>query len=268
MPIDLAPNNPYGLTLRNPVLAAAGCFGYGVEYARTVDLTQLGAIVTRSTSLRPRRGSRPRVVETPAGVLLVSSWPNPGLEYVVRHHAPVWAAWETPVILSVIEDSPTDYARFAKELEWVEGIAGLELNLADAQAQAAAIVGATRAATQLPLLAKLPALDAAALIELAHAVVAAGADALTLVAPPHGLQIDVETGERIEGRLCGPAIHPPALRLAAAVAAVVSVPVVGCGGIASSVHARQFLAAGASAVQIGVALLSDPFLAGRIGGEL
>src|SRR5437867_4858937 len=90
--IDLAPNNPYGLSLASPVLAAAGCFGYGVEYARLVDVERIGAIVTRSTSLRPRRVVKPpRIVETPAGLLSAGAWPNPGVERVVERYAPTWA---------------------------------------------------------------------------------------------------------------------------------------------------------------------------------
>jgi dihydroorotate dehydrogenase (NAD+) catalytic subunit len=267
-PIDLAPGNPYGLTLRSPVLTAAGCFGYGLEYARLGVIERLGAVVTRSTTLRPVRGIQPpQIVETPAGVLSIGRWPNPGLGRVIERYAPIWAAWPVPVLLSVLGAIPADYAALAAALEGVEGIAGLELNLADDADHAAAITSATRAATLLPLIVKLPALTTG-LAELAGAVVQAGADALTLIAPPRALVIDPRTGERLEGRLSGPALRPLALLMVAEVAAAVAVPVIGCGGIAVADDARQFLAAGAVAVQVGTAQLADPFAAVRVADEL
>src|SRR4051812_43248096 len=100
--IELAPNNPYGLALRSPTLVAAGCGGYGVEYARTLDLARFGAIITRTTTLEPRRvAHRSRLLETPAGLLAVGPCPNPGLRHVLERHAPTWATWNTPMILSI-----------------------------------------------------------------------------------------------------------------------------------------------------------------------
>jgi dihydroorotate dehydrogenase (NAD+) catalytic subunit len=255
--IDLALNNPYGLGLASPVLAAAGCFGYGVEYTRMVDVERIGAIVTRSTTLYRRRVARPpRLIETPAGLLAVGPWPNPGLDRVVERYAPAWAAWRTPVLLS-IEGAPAEYAAIAAALEGVEGIAGLELNLAEHAGQVAAIVRAVRAATQLPLLAKLPALDTG-LPDLARTAAEAGADVIVVAAARRGLATDPHSGEQLAGWLCGPALRPLAQRLVAEVAAVASVPVIGGGGIATADDARQFLAAGAAAVQLGAALLADP----------
>jgi dihydroorotate dehydrogenase (NAD+) catalytic subunit len=266
--IDLAPNNPYGLALTSPVLTAAGCFGYGVEYARLVAVERIGAIVTRSTTPYPRRVARPpRLIETPAGLLAAGPWPNPGLDRVVGRYARAWAAWRTPVLLSVEGASPAEYAEVAAALEGVEGIAGLELNLAEQPNQLAAIVRAARAATQLPLLAKLPALDTG-LPELARAAADSGADAVVVAAAPRGLATDLRSGERLSGWLCGPAQRPLALRLVAEVAAAVGVPVVGGGGIATADDARQFLAAGAAAVQIGAALLADPGAAVSIADAL
>jgi dihydroorotate dehydrogenase (NAD+) catalytic subunit len=266
--IDLAPHNPYGLALVSPVLAAAGCFGYGVEYARLVDIERIGAIVTTSTTPQRRWVARPpRLIETPAGVLAAGPWPNPGLDRVIERHAPVWATWRTRVLLSIVCASPAEYAAVAAALEGVEGIAGLELNLADQAERAAAIVAATRAATLLPLLAKLPPLEVG-LAELARAVAAAGADVITACAGPRALAIDPHSGERLEGMLCGPALRPLALRRVAELAAAVDVPVIGCGGVATAEDARQFLAAGAVAVQVGAALLADPGAAVRIAEEL
>jgi dihydroorotate dehydrogenase (NAD+) catalytic subunit len=266
--IDLAPNNPYGLAIAGPVLTAAGCFGYGVEYVRLVDLDQIGAIVTRSTTPYRRRVARPpRLVETPAGVLAIGPWPNPGVDRVIERYAPIWAGWRTPVLLSVEGATLGEYTALAAALEGVEGVAGLELNLAEHTDRAAAIVAATRAITQLPLIAKLPP-AAAGLVELAQAVVAAGADTLTVAAAPVGAVIDPANGARLSGWLCGPAQRPLALQRVGLVAAAVGVPVIGCGGIATAEDARQFLAAGAAAVQIGASLLVDPAAAGRIADEL
>ena len=178
--LDLAPHNPYGLRLSSPVLAAAGCFGYGVEYARSVDMRAIGAIVTRSTSLQGRRG-RPLVLETPAGLLLAGTWPNPGLAHVLDRYAPTWAGWSTPVILSIIGANADEYGAIAAALEGAEGIAGIELNLAAHAEQSARIVAAARKATQLPLLAKLP--HSPDTVALGQAAADAGADALVLFAP-------------------------------------------------------------------------------------
>lgn len=269
--VELAPHNPYGLALRRPVLAAAGCFGYGVEYARLVDIAGIGAIVTRSTTLHRRRFAHPpRLIETPAGLLAVGSWPDPGLARVLERYEPVWAGWETPVLLSVVGATPNEYADFAAALEGIEGIAGLELNLSAHAGAAAHIVAAVRAATQLPVLAKLPYLGAGhqEMLALARSLADAGADALVAAGSPRGVAFDPHSGERFDGWLSGPALRPLALALVADLAAAVSVPLIGCGGIATAEDARQFLAAGALAVQVGAALLADPGAASRIAAEL
>ena len=267
--MDLAPHNPYGLTIRHPVLTAAGCFGYGVEYAHTVDLTQLGAIVTRSTSLHPLRTNEPpRIVETTAGILSVEQWPNPGLEYVLNHYAPIWATWSTPVILSIVGNAPDDYATIARSLEGVEGIAALELNVATIANRAKNVTKAVRDATQLPLLVKLPLLDETTFEQYVDEIIQAGADVLTLLAPPRGVHIDPHSGKHMEGWLSGPAIRPIALRSVARTASRVSIPIVGGGGVMSAEDAQQFFAAGARAVQVGTALLTDTFAATRIAHDL
>jgi dihydroorotate dehydrogenase (NAD+) catalytic subunit len=265
--IELAPNNPYGLALHSPVLLAAGCCGYGAEYARALDMAQFGAIITRTTTLEPRRAAqRPRLIETHAGLLAVGPWPNPGLRYVLERHAPTWTTWDTPVILSVASNRANEYARIVAHLEGVEGIAGVELSVSSELAVAA--TQAARAATQLPLLVKLPPLDGTPLAELAHAVANAGADALTIAAPPTGMSVDSASGEQLTGWLCGPAVLPLALQRLVAVAGVVNVPVIACGGIANVEHARQCMALGAVAVQVGSALLADPFGVARMASEL
>lgn len=257
--IDLAPQNPYGLSLCSPVLTAAGCFGMGTEYARHVPIERLGAIVTHSVSLHGRRG-KSWLIETPAG-LLSGSWPQLALAYVLRHYAPTWATWATPVILSVA----AEYAEVATMLDGVEGVAGLELAITD-PAQAAAVTAAVRAATVLPLMIKLASHDA--LVATAQAVADAGADALTLIAPPAGSVLDARTGQLQRGVLCGPAIQPVALAAVNDVCAVVRIPVVACGGIVTEADARAFLAVGAVAIQLGSALLANPFAATTVAEAL
>lgn len=254
--IELAPHNPYGLSIHIPVLTAAGCFGYGVEYANSIDITRIGAIVTRSTSFYAQRQSQPRLIETPAGVLLTGTWPNPGLAYVLRHYAPIWASWSTPVIVSIVGVGADEYAAIAAELEGVEGVAGIELNVALHAAHAAQITSAVRAATQLPILVKLPPSPEAE--QLAQKVARAGADALTLFAPFPAAAPDPDTGALVEGWLLGPATRPLVQPMLRTLAGQLSIPIIACGGIAQSSDAQQALVAGASAVQLGSVLLNTP----------
>jgi len=279
--IELAPGHKQGLRLQNPVLAAAGPCGYGREYAKLAQLDRLGALVTRTTTLRPRRGhAQPRLVETPAGLLHDLGLPNPGVRAVIRELAPIWARGTLPVIVSVAATNPeeraAEFAALAEWLDGVPGVAGLELNpsglspsgrslaalppsmgslLADIP-YASEAVAAARSATSLPLIAKLPPL--AEIVALAEAVVAAGADAVSLIAPLPALHIDLRDRRLLRGGLSGPAIRPLALRLVYEVAGAVEVPVIGIGGIATAEDALQFLLAGATAVQVGSAIFANP----------
>lgn len=262
-PVDLAPHNPYGLSLRTPVMTAAGCLGFGVEYERMAPIERLGAIVTGSVSLRGRRAlPLLRLIETPAGLLSVGAWRDSGVDRVLREYVPIWAAWKTPVILSVA----ADHRDVATALEGVEGIAGMELIFDDEWSSAARVVAAVRAVTLLPLLVKLPLHER--LIATARAVIDAGADAVTIAAPPTGCAPDPHTGALLHGRLSGPAIRPLVLEAVTRVCAMLPAPVVACGGIATAADAHSFLRAGATAVQVGSALLADPWAAVRIGEAL
>jgi dihydroorotate dehydrogenase (NAD+) catalytic subunit len=262
--LDLAPHNPNGLELRAPVLAASGCLGYGLEYARLIALEAIGALVTPTTSLRARRTAAPRLSETPAGLIHSGVWADRGLDYVLDRCIVLWREWTTPVLLSIAAEAHSA-VEIVRHLEEAEGLAGLEL-LGQPE-QLAPAIAAIRPLTLLPLIAKLPA-HANNPAELARSAVAAGADALVVAAPQPAVWFHTHTGERIDGWLCGPAWQPLALRLVAQVAAAVDVPVVGSGGIASVEDARRFLAAGARAVQIGSALLNDVELIVRVSQEL
>jgi dihydroorotate dehydrogenase (NAD+) catalytic subunit len=262
MSIELAPTNPYGLTIANPVMVAAGCLGYGIDLARSASVERLGALVTPTTSLRGRRSSAPTLIESAAGLIAIGTWPDRGLAHVLNHCAPIWATWRTPIILSVSGATIGEASDVLTQIEGCEGIAAIELDCSAGSERTIATITAVRAATLLPLLVKLPASEYG-LADLARAAEAAGADALVVAAAPMALWFG-PTGERSEGRLCGPAWHPLALRLVATVANAVAIPVIGAGGIADAAGVRRMLAAGAQAVQIGSALLADPTLAARL----
>ena len=281
-PVDLAVDLGRGLVLANPVIGASGPFGYGVEVADLVDLPRLGALVTRSTSLKPRAGQPgPRVVEIPAGLLLGIGPQNPGLETVLERYAGVWARWAVPVILSLCADTAGELGEAVRRLDGEPGIAALELNLScggsargvpglDPDA-AAAWVAAARRATDLPVIAKLTA-QAADVRAVARAVEDAGADAVSAVNTLPGLLPAADRrGPALGsayGGICGPALRPIALRVVWEVTQAVDVPVIGIGGVAAVGDVLDFLAVGASAVGVGVAALADPMLPVRLADEL
>ncbi len=283
-PVDLAVDIGRGLVLANPIVAAAGPFGYGVEVADVVDLSRLGGLVTRGTTLRPRGGHRaPRTVEVPAGLLLGIGPQNPGIELVLERYAPVWATWAVPVILNVCGESSGEVVELVRRLEGAPGVAGVELNLScpnasrggvafglDADA-AGSLVAAVRRATDLPVIAKLTA-AAADVRAVARAVEQAGADAISAINTLPGLVLSAaRDGAALGsgyGGICGPAIRPVALRVVHEVAQVVDVPVIGIGGVATVDDVLDLLAAGASAVGVGVAALADPMLPVRLADEI
>ncbi len=274
--IDLAPHNPYTLELASPLIAAAGSLGYGIEVARQLRLGQrdgghgLGALITRSTTLRPRRAHPPpALIETPAGLLYTGSAQNPGLRAVRQRFAPIWATWETPVILSVAAADENELGALLAELESLDGVRGVELPLAmfgvSAPAAAARLVAAARAATPLPLIVKLP-VYAEHLAELGASAAASGADALSL---SDGLPATaVVAGQRSDGLLCGPALRPLGLRAVAHLATKVNLPLIGGGGVMRAADAHALFEAGATAVALGSALLTDLRAAGRVLADL
>ncbi len=272
--VDLAPHCPRELRLRNPVMVASGCFGYGFEYAHFLDLQRLGAIVTKGTTLRPRAGNPPpRLVETPAGLLNSIGLQNPGVETVVAEYAPLWAQWAVPVVVNIAGETAQEYAELARRLDEVAGVAGLEVNIScpnvDAGGlafgtdpkMAAEVTRAVRRATTLPILVKLTP-NAGDIVAIARAVVEEGADALTLINTLRGMVMDVEARRPVLprgiGGLSGPAIRPVALAMVYEVAGAVDVPIVGVGGIVNAHDALEFLLAGATAVQVGTACFLDP----------
>lgn len=283
--VDLAPSREGGLRLRHPVIVAAGGAGFATELLQAVkDGALPGAIVTRGTTRLSRRGAPPpRMVLLEDGLLSAIGHPDAGLEAVLRRHGPRWAAADVPVIVSVAADTAEDIAWAAATLDGHPEVAGMELDLSvsgrgagdraiGAVVETAEVaVVAARAATELPLIVKLPAHMPAAR-EVARAVAAAGADAISAVAPPAALAL--ERGRRgpalgsRSGWLSGPAIRSQALHVVHQVAGAVRIPVIGVGGVGSLDHVLDLLAAGASAVGLATAALGDPRLPGRLGQEL
>ena len=256
--VDLAPGHKQGLSLANPVMPAAGTFGYGLEYEGLVDTGRLGAIVTTPTTLRPERGhDQPRLQELESGLLLATGFQNPGLSRVLRHHAHRWARGGVPVILSVAGRGPRDFASVAQRLHTVQGIWGLELILPDTTGptEAQGIIVSVRSETLLPLWAKLPIAGSE---ELAKSCVEAGANALTVGLPPPGMSLKVETSARLVGRLYGRMVKPLALWAVHRLARHAEAPIIGCGGIHTAGDALEFLSAGASAIQVGSATWAEP----------
>jgi len=282
--VHLSPNHPDGLVLRNPLTAAAGTFGYGMEYGRMVDLQVLGAIFSKGTTLRPRRGAPPpRVVETAGGMLNAVGLQNPGVEAVVREKAPIWAGWRAPVIVNVAGEEIDEYVAVAQALDGIPGVAAIELNIScpnqaaggmifgcDAR-MAAEVTREVRAACSLPLIVKLSP-NVTDILPIAEAVEEAGADAITLINTLLGMTIDVESRRPFLGNgtggLSGPAIKPIAVRMVYQAAGAVSIPIIGAGGILNAEDVVEFLLAGASAVQVGTANFAEPGAIPRILSDL
>ncbi len=265
-------------------MTASGTFSNGLEFAKVFDIQRLGGIVSKGLTLQPRRGNpNPRIAETPAGMLNSIGFQNVGLRRLVRDVCPVWATWETPVIVNILGDTVDEFARLARALDAVPGVAGLEVNIScpnldvggmefgQDPAQAAAVTAAVVRSTTLPVIVKLTP-NVAQIAPIALAVEAAGAHALCVSNSFLGMAIDVRTRRprtcRPTAGLTGPAIKPLALRLAYETAAAVSIPVIGCGGIESGRDAVEYLLAGASAVQVGTATYRDPCAPLRVLEEI
>ncbi len=280
--VDLAPGRG-GLDLANPLVGAAGAFGFGVELADALDIERIGAIVTRGVTLKPRTGNPGRrVVDVPAGLLNSIGLQGPGVDTVIDRFAPAWARWRTPVIVNLAAGSAGDFAELARRLDGVPGVAGLELDLACQPSRgstrfaldpgaAGAVVTAVRRATSLPIVAKLSA-EATDVRTVARSVVEAGADAIAAINTVAGLALaDDRSGPLLGtgyGGLSGPAIRPIALRVVYEIAQVVEVPIVGSGGVTAIDDVLDLLAVGASAVAVGTAALADPMLPVRLADEL
>ncbi|MGI6225847.1 MAG: dihydroorotate dehydrogenase [Peptococcales bacterium] len=267
--------NIAGIKMKNPVLTASGCFGYGREYNELYDISKLGGIMTKGTTLEPKLGNHPpRLAETPAGMLNSIGLQNPGVAKVISEEIPWLRKFDVATIVNIAGYSVEEFEELALRLDSVEGVAGLELNIScpnvkgggmafgtDPQT-AQQVVKKVRAKTKLPLIVKLSP-NVTEITEIAKAVEDAGADAISLINTLLGMAIDVKIRKpvlaNIMGGLSGPAVKPIAVRMVYQVAKAVQVPIIGMGGITNHLDALEFILAGASAVALGAGNFYDPF---------
>jgi dihydroorotate dehydrogenase (NAD+) catalytic subunit len=273
-----------GISLRNPVLAASGTFGYGLEFEKLVDLNALGGLVVKGLSREPMAGNPPpRVYEAVGGMINSIGLQNIGVRAFASEKLPALAKLRTAVFANVFGYSAEDYVEVVRVLEDQPGLAGYELNVSCPNTRhggiyfssdpglLAEVVAGVKRVTRRPVIVKLSP-NVSAIEPLARAAEAAGADALSLVNTFIALAIDPRSRRsRIGagfGGLSGPAIKPIALRLVYQAAQAVKIPVIGLGGIASGTDAAEFLIAGAAAVEVGTATFWDPRAPLRIAEEL
>ena len=264
------------LTLKNPLIAASGCFGYGVEYADVVDLSTLGAIVSKGLFLKAREGHpAPRIVETPAGMLNAIGLQGIGARRFIDEKMPELRKRGATVIVNVCGTTIDEYVEVSRMLADTEGVAAIELNISCPNIKEGGIqfgcsligtfdvVSAVRKVTRVPLIPKLTP-NVTDVASFARASEDAGADAVSLVNTFLAMVIDVETRKpKISngvGGLSGPAIRPIAVRMVHECRQAVKIPVIGMGGIMDARDALEFMIAGATAVQIGTANFVDPFI--------
>ena len=264
------------LTLKNPLIAASGCFGYGVEYGDAIDLSLLGGVAVKGLFLTEREGhAAPRIVETPAGMLNAIGLQGIGVRRFVAETLPELRARRATVIVNVCGTTVAEYAEVSRILSDAEGVAAIELNISCPNIKEGGIqfgcslngtfdvVSAVRKVTSLPIVPKLTP-NVTDVASFARASEEGGADAVSLVNTFLAMVIDVETRRprisNILGGLSGPAIRPIAVRMVYECRHAVKIPIIGMGGIADARDAVEFMIAGASAVQVGTANFVDPFI--------
>lgn len=272
-----------GVTLKNPVITASGCCGYGREYDKLYPMETLGGISLKGMTPLPRQGNPPpRVAETPAGMLNSVGLQNPGVEAFLRDELPHLAGRDVVKIANAAGSTVSDYALMAQRLDDT-AVDIIEVNISCPNvkeggvafgtdcAMAASVVSAMRKSTSKPLMVKLSP-NVTDIVSIAKAAEDAGADAISLINTLLGMRIDISTRRPIlhqnVGGLSGPAVFPVALRMVWQVAGAVKIPVVGMGGIEKWQDAIEMMMAGARAVQVGAALFSDPFAPVKIIGGM
>ena len=268
------------LTLPNPLIAASGCFGYGVEYADVVDLSTLGGVAVKGLFLSEREGHPPpRIVETPSGMLNAIGLQGIGVHRFVRERLPELRERRAIVIVNVCGTTLDEYVEVSRILSDAEGVHAIELNISCPNIKEGgitfgcslpgthAVVSAVRKVTRLPVIPKLTP-NVTDVASFARAAEEAGADAVSLVNTFLAMAIDVHTRRprltNIVGGLSGPAIRPIAVRMVYECRRAVKIPIVGMGGIATAEDVLEFMLAGANAVQVGTMNFVDPFIWGKL----
>jgi dihydroorotate dehydrogenase (NAD+) catalytic subunit len=268
------------LELKNPVLAASGTFGFGVEFEDFFELDRLGGFIVKGTTLHPRQGNAyPRMAETPSGMLNAVGLQNGGVINFVNKIYPNLTKYNTNVLVNVSGSTIEEYVECAEKINELEGIPGIELNISCPNVKeggmafgtscpsAKAVVKAVRDVYKKTLIVKLSP-NVTDITEIAKAVEEAGADSISLINTLLGMAIDAETRKpvlsTVTGGLSGPAIKPVALRMVWQVYNAVKVPIIGLGGIMNATDAIEFILAGASAIQVGTANFIDPLATMKI----
>lgn len=273
-----------GLELKNPIMPASGCFGFGKEYGALYDLSQLGAIMIKATTLETRYGNpTPRVAETSSGMLNAIGLQNPGLHGVLQNELPWLEQFDTPIIANVAGSETADYVEVAKEISKAPNVHALELNISCPNVKCGGITfgtdpeiakeltAAVKAVSSVPVYVKLSP-NVADIKAMAVAVEAGGADGITMINTLVGMRLDEKTGKPViankTGGLSGPAVKPVAIRMVFEVSQAVNIPIIGMGGVTTVQDVIDFMSAGASAVAVGTANFVDPFICPSLIGQL
>jgi dihydroorotate dehydrogenase (NAD+) catalytic subunit len=273
-----------GLSMKNPIMPASGCFGFGKEYANYYDLDLLGAIAIKATTDKPRFGNpTPRVAETSAGMLNAIGLQNPGLDGVLSNELPWLNKYDVPIVANVAGTEIADYVETTAKLSKAENVHAIELNISCPNVKqggiafgtipevAAELTREVKNVSDVPVYVKLSP-NVADIVEIAKAVEKAGADGLSMINTLLGMRIDLVRRKPIlangYGGLSGPAIKPVAIRMIHQVSQVVEIPIIGMGGIYTAEDVVEFMLAGASAVAVGTANFTDPYVCPTIIEEL
>ncbi len=281
--MDLSVDLP-GLHLKNPVIPASGCFGYGREFAKLYDLSLLGGIAIKSATPQERIGNPvPRIAETPMGMLNAIGLQNHGVDYIMEHELPWLAQFDTEIIANIAGASEEDYIEVIRKMNRSDVVKAYELNISCPNVKhggiglgtnaelAANMTRLAKEAAEKPVYVKLTP-NVTNIVEIARAVEEAGADGLVLINTLLGMRIDLKTGRPLlantTGGLSGPAIKPVAVRMVYQCARAVSIPIIGVGGITCGEDVLEFLYAGASAVEVGSQNFRDPLACVKIIEEL
>lgn len=273
-----------GLNLKNPIMPASGCFGFGREYSQFFDLSKLGAIMIKATTVEPRFGNpTPRVAETSAGMLNAIGLQNPGLKKVFSEELPWLDQFDVPIIANIAGSIEEDYVAVAAEISKAPNVHALELNISCPNVKEGGITFGTipevakdltkkvKEVSEVPVYVKLSP-NVTDIVEMAKAVEAGGADGLTMINTLVGMRLDLKTARPViankTGGLSGPAIKPVAIRMIHEVSQKVNIPIIGMGGIQSAEDVIEYFYAGASAVAVGTANFVDPFVCPTIIEEL
>ena len=266
--------NIAGVEFKNPVITASGTFGYGREYSEFYPLREIGGLSCKGITLKPRMGNPPpRIAETPSGILNAVGLQNPGVDHFIEQDLPWLKEQETVVIANIAGNTPEEYAQMAEKLS-ESSVDMIEMNISCPNVKhggvqfgtscqsVGAITREVRAHCKKPLMVKLSP-NVSDIAEIARAAESEGADALSLINTLTGMRIDINTRRPIirnnTGGLSGPAVFPVAVRMVWQTAGAVKIPVVGMGGISTWRDAVEMMLAGASAIQVGTALFSDPY---------